>query len=198
MPPLSQQTVGILGFGRIGRRLAGMVRPLVKRALIHDPLYAKGAEGDPPVEFVPFEQLLAESDYVSIHAPLTAQTEHLFGRETIAKMKKGAFLINCARGPIVDEEALAEAVRKHHLGGAALDVFSQEPLPENHALRNLQRVIVTPHSAWYSTQADYLLRAIPAQNILRFFAGEAIPLVNQPALSQSGGATPHAKTGKRF
>lgn len=181
MPALSQQTVGILGFGRIGRRLSGIISPLVKRVLVHDPLYTERAEDAHSVEFVSFDRLLAESDYISIHTPLTAQTERLFNRGTIAKMKKGACLINCARGPIVDELALAEAVREQHLGGAGLDVFSQEPLPADHPLRSLSRVIITPHAAWYSTQSDYLLRAIPAQNILRFFADEAIPLVNQPA-----------------
>jgi D-3-phosphoglycerate dehydrogenase len=179
-PPLSQQVMGILGFGRIGRRLESMIRPLVNRVLVHDPLVIEGAEADSSVEFVSFDQLLAQSDYISIHAPLTAKTERLFDRATIAKMKKGAYLINCARGQIVDENALVEAVRAHHLRGAGLDVFSQEPLPTNHPLRSLPGVIVTPHSAWYSTQADHLLRANPARNILRFFAGEAIPLVNRP------------------
>ena len=180
-PPLSRQTVGVLGFGRIGRHFAAMVRRLVQRVLVHDPLVSEWIGADPPAEFVSFDRLLAESDYLSIHVPLTADTHSLFRGETIARMKKGAYLINCARGPIVDEEALVASLRQNHLAGAALDVFSQEPLPADHPLRSFPRVIITPHAAWYSTQADHLLRANPARNILRFFRGEPIPLLNNPA-----------------
>jgi D-3-phosphoglycerate dehydrogenase / 2-oxoglutarate reductase len=184
-PPLRQQTVGILGFGRIGRHLAGMVRPLVKQILVHDPLFTEPLEPDSRAQFVSLDRLLAESDYISIHVPLTADTHHLFNRATIGRMKKGAYLINCARGPIVDEEGLVESLRKRHLAGAALDVFSKEPLPTDHPLRRFSSVIITPHAAWYSTQADYLLRANPARNILRFFRGESIPLLNQVGTSKA-------------
>ena len=179
-PPLSQQTVGVLGFGRIGRRFAAMVRPLVKQLLVHDPFVSEWT-GDPSVQIVSFDRLLAESDYISIHVPLTANTHSLFRSETIARMKKGAYLINCARGTIVEEEALVASLRQNHLAGAALDVFSKEPLPADHPLRSFPRVIITPHAAWYSEQADHLLRANPAHNILRFFRGESISLVNNPA-----------------
>lgn len=178
-PPLSQQTVGILGFGRIGRLFFEMVRPLVKQVLVHDPFFSEPLGVDPPALFVSFAQLLAGSDYVSIHVPLTAETHHLFNEATIAQMKKGAYLINCARGPIVDEDALLALLRRGHLAGAGLDVFSQEPLPVSHPLRDLPNVIVTPHAAWYSTHAEYKLRANPAHNILRFFKDESIPTLNR-------------------
>jgi len=177
-PPLSHQTVGILGFGRIGRRVAGMVGPLVKQVLVHDPMFSGSVGAGPPTQFVSFDSLLADSDYVSIHVPLTADNHHLFDRETLSRMKKGAYLINCARGAIIDEEALLESLRNNHLAGAALDVFSKEPLPQDHPLRSFPRVIVTPHAAWYSTQADHRLRANPARNILRFLRGDPIPLLN--------------------
>jgi D-3-phosphoglycerate dehydrogenase len=180
-PPLSKQTVGILGFGRIGRYLAAMVRPLVQQVLVYDPLFSEPPGPDSPAQFVSLDRLLAESDYISIHAPLTADTHHLFNQATMDRMKKGSYLINCARGPIVDDQDLVESLRKHHLAGAALDVFSEEPLPADHPLRSFPGVIITPHAAWYSTQADYLLRANPARNILRFFRGESIPLVNRPS-----------------
>jgi phosphoglycerate dehydrogenase-like enzyme len=163
-----------------------MVRPLFTRVLVYDPLFTKGSDPDRLVEFVSFDQLLAESDCVSIHVPLTAETDRLFNRETIARMKKGAYLINCARGPIVDDAALAEAVREHHLAGAGLDVLSQEPMSVDHPFRGLPSVIITPHAAWYSTQAEYRLHAVPAQNILRFFAGEPIPLLNRPTRPKKG------------
>lgn len=179
-PPLSEQTVGILGFGRIGRHAAKMIQPLAKRVLVHDPMFSASVEADAPAEFVSFGRLLAESDYISIHVPLVPETLHLFNATTIAKMKKGAYLINCARGPIIDEQALVDSLRNDHLAGAGLDVFSKEPLPMDHPLRSLPRVIITPHAAWYSTRADYLLRANPARNILHFFRGEPIPLLNKP------------------
>lgn len=185
-PPLSQQTVGVLGFGRIGTHFAAMVRPLVQRVLVHDPLVSEWIGADPPAQFVSFDRLLAESDYISIHVPLTADTHSLFRAETIARMKKGAYLINCARGPIVDEEAVVASLRQNHLAGAALDVFSKEPLPAGHPLRSFPRVIITPHAAWYSTQADHLLHANPARNILRFFRGESISLLNNPATRAAG------------
>src|SRR5258708_38165958 len=101
-----------------------MVRLMVKQVLVHDPLFAGSPESDPRVQFVSFDRLLRESDYISIHVPLTPDTHHLFNRETIGQMKKGAYLINCARGPIVDEEGLLESLQNNHLAGAALDVFS--------------------------------------------------------------------------
>jgi D-3-phosphoglycerate dehydrogenase len=181
-PPLSQQIVGILGFGRIGRHFAEMVCPLVKQVLVHDPVFSESAGTGPLAQFVSFDHLLAESDYVSIHVPLTRDTHHLFDGETLSRMKKGAYLINCARGAIVDENALVESLQHNHLAGAALDVFSKEPLPADHPLRSFPRVIVTPHAAWYSTRADHLLRANPAHNILRFLRDEPIPLLNKPTL----------------
>lgn len=184
-PPLSQQTVGVLGFGRIGRHFARIVRPLVKQLLVHDPLISEPSGPDSLAHFVSVDRLLAESDYLSIHVPLTADTHCLFNRATLGRMKKGAYLINCARGPIVNETDLVESLRNHHLAGAALDVFSKEPLPADHPLRSFASVIITPHAAWFSTQADYRLRANPARNILRFFRGESIALLNQPAMTKA-------------
>jgi D-3-phosphoglycerate dehydrogenase len=184
-PPLSEQTVGILGFGRIGQHAARMIQPLVKQVLVHDPLFSGTRPAGLPVEFVSFERLLAESDYVSVHVPLGPQTHHLFDAQTIAQMKKGSYLINCARGPIIDEQALVDSLRNNHLAGAGLDVFSKEPLPMDHPLRSFSRVIITPHAAWYSTRADHLLRANPARNILHFFCGQPIPLLNTPAPGNS-------------
>jgi D-3-phosphoglycerate dehydrogenase len=184
-PPLSEQTVGIVGYGKIGQCFAGMVRHLARQVLIYDPLFMQ--QMDEARKFAPFDQVLRECDYISIHAPLTPETRHMFSRQSIAEMKKGAYLINCARGPLVDEEALVEALREGHLGGAGLDVFSVEPLPMDHPLRTSPRVIITPHVAWYSTRAEYLLRALPAKNILRFLRGEQIPVVNDPVPRSAAG-----------
>jgi len=181
-PLLSRQTAGILGLGRIGRKLYEMVRPLVSRVIAHDPALGAGGEKLAGLEWVSFDRLLAESDYLSIHAPLNTHTHHLINAETIGRMKPGCYLVNCARGPVIDESALVDALRSNQLAGAALDVFAQEPLPAQHPLRSFPNVIITPHAAWYSTQADYRLRANPAEMTVKFLRGERIPLLNaQPA-----------------
>lgn len=159
MPRLSSQTVGIAGYGRIGRRFAELVRPLVQRVLIYDPAVAATSD---EAECRTWEELLAESDYVSLHAPLTPSTQHMVRRETIELMKPSSYLINCSRGPLVDEIALAGALRAGRLAGAALDVFETEPLPSDHPFRAMPNVILTPHAAWFSRTADYQLRSIPA------------------------------------
>ena len=150
------------------------------RVLVHDPPVEAKGEQIRGLEFVPLDRLLAESDYVSLHLPLNADTHHLFSKQALAQMKPTAYLINVARGPLVDESALVEALQENRLGGAALDVFSVEPLPMGHPLRAFPNVIITPHAAWYSTQADYLLRANPARAVVRFFKGEPVTLLNNP------------------
>jgi D-3-phosphoglycerate dehydrogenase / 2-oxoglutarate reductase len=179
-PGLHRQTVGIVGLGRIGRRFLNLVKPLTHRVLVFDPVLQATGSAPDGFEWASLDGLLTDCDYISIHAPLTAETHHLFNPETLARMKPGASLINCARGPIVDEAALTEALRTGRLGGAALDVFEREPLPTNHPLREFPNVIITPHAAWFSADADYRLRANPAEAIVRFFRGEPVPLLNQP------------------
>jgi D-3-phosphoglycerate dehydrogenase len=184
-PPLGSQTVGILGLGRIGRRLLDMVRPLAGRVLGHDPLLEDRGETLPGLEWTSLDRLLGESDYISIHVPLNASTHHLFNTESFSRINSNCYLINCARGPIIDEKALVNALRSGRLAGAALDVFAQEPLPADHPLRGFPNVTITPHAAWYSTQADYRLRANPAQMVVKFLRGEPIPLLNEPARSRA-------------
>ncbi len=180
MPRLSSQTVGIAGYGRIGRRLAALVRPLVQRVLVYDP--AVSITGDDS-ECRTWEELLAESDYVSLHAPLTPATRHMIRPETLKLMKPSSYLINCSRGPLVDESALVDALRSGLLAGAALDVFETEPLPAEHPFRQLPNVLLTPHAAWFSRTADYQLRSIPAGFVRDCLQGKAVPLLNEPAPS---------------
>ena len=180
MPMLAKQTLGIVGLGRIGTRLAGMAQPLLDRVVAFDP--AVSAERAPAgVQMVSLPELLREADYVSIHVPLNPATERLFGAANLSLMKTSAYLINCSRGPIVDEDALTTALASGSLAGAALDVFTTEPLPAEHPFRRFPNVIITPHAAWYSQDADYRLRANPAHAIVRFLREEEIPLVNRPA-----------------
>lgn len=183
MPRLSEQVVGIVGYGRMGRRFASLVRPLVSRVLVYDPFVAANDTG---VEFAPLENVLAASDYVSVHAPLNDKTRHLIGKEALSQMKLSAFLINCSRGEIVDEQALVQALEGARLGGAALDVFEKEPLAVDHPLRSLPNVLITPHVAWFSSTADYELRARPARMITNYLQGLAVPLLNSPVAKRMG------------
>jgi len=180
MPQLRDQVVGLIGFGRIGARLGEMLRSLVAEVLVYDPALPPKSVPLEGVRLVSFEQLLARSDYVSIHCPLNEQTRNLFTAKTIALLRPGAYLINCSRGGIIDESALVEALESKRIAGAALDVVAEEPLAMDNPLRRFANVIVTPHAAWYSADADYLLRANPARAIVRFFAGEQLTLLNQP------------------
>jgi D-3-phosphoglycerate dehydrogenase / 2-oxoglutarate reductase len=138
------KTLGVVGLGSIGRQVAERAVGLKMKVLAYDPVLPAGAPVPPAVELAGFDELVARADFVSLHLPLTAETKGLFGAGTLGKMKKGAYLINCARGGIVDETALYEVLKSGHLGGAALDVFEKEPcgmLP----LFELDNVIASPH-----------------------------------------------------
>ncbi len=180
----SATTVGILGFGRIGRRVAQGVVATGFRAIVCD-VASMGvdirAAGAKPVEF---DELLANSDLLSLHAPLTPDTRGIIGAEAIARMKPGAFVVNTTRGELVDEAALAAALEVGHLGGAGLDVFANEPLAGDSPLRRARRTILTPHSAWYSPDA---LRELPlqaAENLVDLLTGESSPALLNPEFAQ--------------
>jgi D-3-phosphoglycerate dehydrogenase / 2-oxoglutarate reductase len=160
------QTLGLIAVGKIARRFAEMAAPLGVRIL--------GYDVNPPkdggvVKFTDFDTVIRESDYLSLHCPLTKETQHLINAEVLGKMKPGSFLINMARGGVVDTEALLKALTSGHLAGAALDVFEQEPLPADHPLTKLENVILTPHLASYSLDAAHQLRESTARNIVEFF-----------------------------
>ncbi|MEO9780447.1 MAG: hydroxyacid dehydrogenase [Sedimentitalea sp.] len=142
---LSGRTIGILGAGNIGRRVAHMAR----HGFGCNVIAQTRTPADLPdgIEGVSFDQLLARSDILALTCPLTRETRGIIDRAAIAKMKPGAILINVSRGPVTDETALAEALASGHLGGAAIDVFSQQPLPSDHPFLALKNVILTPHMA---------------------------------------------------
>lgn len=164
---LAGKTLGLVGFGGIGRLTARKARALGVRVVAHDPLIGGGAAvwKDSGVEPKELDDLLAGSDVVSLHLPLTAATRGLLGRERLARMKPGAILVNTARGGIIDEAALAEALQAGRLGGAAIDVFDAEPLPAGSALGSAPNVILTPHVAGVTVESNERVSALIAERV---------------------------------
>lgn len=170
-------TLGIVGFGRIGRAVADVARVFGLRIL------ASGRSGltDLPadVRAVDLETLFRESDIVSLHCPLTEGTRHLVNRERLGLMKPSAWLINTSRGPLVDEAALAEALNTGRIGGAAVDVLSVEPPPADNPLLLAKNSIVTPHLAWATLAARRRLLEVAVENIRSFLQGTPVNVVNR-------------------
>ena len=169
---LSGRVLGLVGFGNIPRTLAPKAKAFGLRVVTHDPYVSADVLGKAGVESVGFDELLAMSDFVSIHAPLLPATRGLFNAEVFRKMKKGALLINTARGPLVDETALIAALDSGYLGGAALDVVTTEPLAQDSKLLGRDNVILTPHTAFYSVEALDELQTKCATDVARVLSGE--------------------------
>ncbi|MCL1952784.1 MAG: D-2-hydroxyacid dehydrogenase [Oscillospiraceae bacterium] len=165
---LAGKTMGIVGFGRIGQAVAGIAEAFGMRVLAHDP--ARALE--------PLETVLRQSDVLTLHCPLTPETEGLIRREALALMKPGAILINTARGPVLNEADVAAALRSGHLGALAADVLSIEPPREDNPLLTAPNCILTPHISWATKEARARLIAIAAENIAGFLGGKLINVVN--------------------
>ncbi len=171
------KTWGIIGLGRIGSEVAKRLKPWGVRLLYYDKVRRRDLEESLGVEYRRLPRLLRESDIVSIHLPLTEETRGMIGERELRAMKPGAILINPSRGEIVDEEALAKALREGWIGGAALDVYSREPPGEDHPLIRLARegrvnIIVTPHIAGANTDARQRIVRFSVENVLRVLRGE--------------------------
>jgi D-3-phosphoglycerate dehydrogenase len=169
---LAGQVLGLVGFGNIPRQLAPKAQAFGLRVLVHDPYVAPDVLAAAGVEGVSFDDLLARSDFVSIHAPLLPATRGLFNADAFAKMKRGACLINTARGPLVDEAALVAALDAGRLGAAALDVVAAEPLAKDSALLGRANLILSPHTAFYSIEALEELQTKCASDVARVLSGE--------------------------
>lgn len=169
---LRGQTLGLLGFGKIAKALALKAQPLGMKVLVCDPYLDAAVIAHHGAEAVSFDKLLAEADAVSIHVPLSPETRNLIGQRELARMKPTAFLINTSRGGIVDEQALAVALKENRLGGAALDVLSVEPPPPDHPLRQAPNIILTPHLAFYSKESVIELQTKAAEEVARALKGE--------------------------
>lgn len=169
---LGGKTIGLVGFGNIARRVADFLRPYGVRLLYNkrhrlDPLEEEALG----VTYADLATLLAESDIVSLHTPLNAASEHLINAETIAQMKDGALLINVARGPVMDEQAVVDALRSGKLGGAGLDVFEDHDRPLD-ALYDMDNVVMTPHVGTQTTESRFAMELEHRDNMLGFLLGD--------------------------
>lgn len=169
---LREQTLGIIGFGRIGQATAAKGRGLGLRVIAFDPLIRQETMAPLGVEAVDLETLAREADYISIHTPLTENTRHLINAQFLSQMKPTAYLINAARGPLIDETALLHAVRSGRIAGAALDVVAVEPPAADNPLLQEERILITPHSAWYSEEAKIEMRTRAAEEVVRVLQGQ--------------------------
>jgi D-3-phosphoglycerate dehydrogenase len=174
---LSGCTLGLVGFGRIGRRVAELARAFGMRVLVFTRTPAK-VMPDLAEAAVSLDVLLRDSDYVSLHCPLDATTRGIISREALAAMRPGAFLINTGRGALVDDAALAQALASGHIAGAALDTLSEEPPPSDNPLLSAPNLILTPHIAGLSTGAVQRTGATTAENIIAVLAGGKIERAN--------------------
>lgn len=167
---LAGRNLGIVGYGTLGQAVARVGESLGMRVLIAQ---RPGSEGPPPEGRVPFGQLLAEADVLSLHCPLTDESRHLLDAEAFRRMKPDAIVINTARGALVDQEALAEALRTGQIGGAGIDVLPVEPPPADHPLlaRDIPNLILTPHIAWSAREARQRALDQVAENIESFLSG---------------------------
>jgi D-3-phosphoglycerate dehydrogenase len=175
------RTLGLVGFGNIARQVAVRAAAFGLRVLFTDP-NVKQEQFDVPGTKVELAQLLRESDFVSLHPPLMPQTRKMINDETLAQMKPSAFLINCARGPIVDTDALVRALDAKKIAGCALDTIDPEPLPNPHPLRGRDNVVIAPHAAWYSEEALVGLQAGAPSEVRRVLSGQWPVNVVNPAV----------------
>jgi len=177
-------TLGLVGFGRIGKAMARRAAGFDMRVLYFDPTEKQPAV-DTQATNVDFETLLEESDFVSLHIPLTPDTRHMIDSEALSKMKPNAVLVNTARGPVIDQDALFEALKHHRIFGAGLDVTDPEPLPIDSPLLTLENVIIAPHIASASKTTREKMSWMAAQNLIAGLNGERLPhCVNPQVYSQ--------------
>lgn len=164
---LDGRTLGIIGFGAIGRLLAPMAAAFGMRVVVYDPVVAPEDAQGTGVEAVSLDELIGTSDFISLHVPLTPGTHHLMNAERLRGMKSGSFLINNSRGGVVDESALVQFINDGHLTGAAIDVFEVEPLAPDHALRTVPNVILSAHTSGYSDTTLAFVTLTCAERVLQ-------------------------------
>ena len=173
VPPITGQTLGIVALGAIGRQVAQRARAFGMHVLAYDPYLDASTFAEAGVErAATFEELLVRADHITVHAPLTPETHHLFNRAAFAAMKPTAILVNTARGPIVEEVALVEALREGRIAGAGMDVFEVEPVGADSPLLAFDNVALTPHSAFYSEASNQQIKERVGHTVVAFMQGE--------------------------
>jgi D-3-phosphoglycerate dehydrogenase len=178
---LSGSTLGLVGFGNIARQVAVRAAAFGMKVIFADPFIQQGQFKEPGTK-VELDDLLKQADYISLHPPLTPNTRQMINDDAFAKMKPTAVLVNCARGPIVDTNALVRALDAKKIMGCALDTTDPEPLPNPHPLRDRDNVIINPHAAWYSEQAMVGLQAGAPNEVKRVLSGQWPINVVNPAV----------------
>lgn len=169
LTPLHEQTVGVIGVGRIGRAVIDRLQPLCREVLAFDPYVSQPPPGARLVASL--DELLDQSDVITLHIPLTDETRGMIGARELARMKPGATIVNVSRGGLIDEPALAQALISGQIGGAGLDVLAEEPSPLSAAILNAPDVILSPHFAWYSTTSERRARTMTIDGMLDYLEG---------------------------
>jgi D-3-phosphoglycerate dehydrogenase len=177
MRTLRDLTVGVVGFGRIGREVAARLRAFKCQIVVQDPIVASGQIEQAGCKPAALQELLSQSDVITLHCPSTAQTRGMINRESLANMKRGAILINLARGDLVDSAALTEALQSGQVAAAALDVFAPEPIPADHPILKMDNVVISSHVASCSVPAVRKLRETAAKLAATAVRGAALPNV---------------------
>jgi D-3-phosphoglycerate dehydrogenase len=195
------KTLGIVGLGNIGKIVASRALGLGMKVVAYDPFLSKELAAKAGVEAVTLDELCQRSDFVTVHTPLTDETRGIIGETALAKMRDGVRIINCARGGLVDEEALYRAIKEGKVAGAALDVFVQEPPPADHPLLALEEIVVTPHLGASTTEAQDQVAVTVAEQIAAYLeTGAVLGAVNVPAVSPEAleGLRPYLLLGERL
>lgn len=172
MMPVYGKTLGLIGLGRIGQQVARRAAAFDLRLIAYDPYVSHDVAARSGVELVPLERLLRESDFISLHTPLTPETRHLLSDSQFALMKESALVFNTARGPVIDEAALIRALESGRIAGAGLDVFEREPVAPDNPLLGMANVVVTPHAGGYSEESIRTVRRLAAEEMARILRGE--------------------------
>ena len=169
---LYNQTLGIIGLGSIGKAVATRAKSFDMNIISYDPLIKETSSEFSYIQMKSLEEIFTQSDIITLHIPLNADTKNLINKDKIQLMKKGSILINTSRGEVVDENALIASLKSHHLGGAALDVFNQEPLTKENAnkFKDISNLICTPHISGLSEQANKRVSSMIANSVIIFFS----------------------------
>ena len=183
---LKQKTLGIIGFGRIGKAVSQKAKAFGMNIVAHDPFVSQEEAESFGVTTTTLENLLQCSDFVTLHSPYTQETHNLIGKEQLDMMKSDSFLINCARGPLIDENALYKALKSNKISGAGLDVMVDSKPPTNHPLMSLDNVIITPHISFFSQESVLELEERAAKEVRSVLKGEMPEnLINKDVLDHA-------------